>query len=212
VSDLAKAIGLIRKAEGDLREIMRSALAEERYSDLAEVAPLASILSNLLRSVEMNGTAKSSSGPAAADNSRQTVRTLSLAEKSRLIASIEKPARKNEEYPRFERDGDKLIKIGWSKKDRREYEHRVPKEIVLRVAEILRSAGDSRKTFAMDRLTPFKSSAGLKIPSYQVYLVLAWLRTLGAVQARGKDGYQVMDGRLDASHLNDAWIATTRRR
>src|SRR4051812_46307346 len=46
-------------------------------------------------------------------------------------AKAPRPSFKNrmiqDEYPRFHRRGDELVKIGWSKSDRKEYHHRAPK-------------------------------------------------------------------------------------
>src|SRR5262245_3021461 len=37
-------------------------------------------------------------------------------------------------YPQFFRRGDELVKVGWSKKDRKEYAHRAPRRAVVAVA------------------------------------------------------------------------------
>ena len=206
MTDFSKAKDLLRGAESALRDIMQAALAEERYSDLAEVAPLASALANVLQGIAAragSGNATVPSVPTAEDISGRIVRRALVARQIRPN-SREKSARR-EEYPRFEQDSDKLVKVGWSKKDQAEYEHRAPKETVFRIAEILNSTIASGKVFAMDRLMPFKNIDGSEIPSYQAYLALGWFRVLGAVQERGKEGYIVVNDKLDASHLDGAW-------
>jgi hypothetical protein len=208
MSDFIKARDLIRGAEASLLEIMRRALAEGRYCDLAEVAPLASALSNALRSSKLDGTARMPPEANKTDASRQMKRT-AFSRNSR--SPTEKAAQKGDGYPRFERDGDKLVKIGWSKKDHAEYEHRVPRKTILRVAEVLNSKSGPGKVFAMDRLLPLSNSDGSEIPSYQAYLALAWFRMLGIVEERGKEGYEVVGGALGSSRLDDAWNATQPR-
>jgi hypothetical protein len=208
MSDFSNAKDLIRGAEAGLRDIMQAALAQERYSDLAEVAPLASALSNLLQGVAAAATCGNTQIPSVAtteDTSRQIVPRALVARQSRPNSREKTAHKRDDEYPRFEQDGDKLVKVGWSKKDRAEYEHRAPKETVFRIAEILNSTIGSGKVFAMDRVMPFKNIDGSEIPSYQAYLALAWFRMLGAVQERGKEGYVVVNGKLDASRLDDAW-------
>src|SRR5207249_1622479 len=91
------------------------------------------------------------------------------------------------------------------KKDKREYEHRAPRAVVFRVAELLASSVLPGTPFAMDRLIPLKDSDGVDVPSYQVYLALAWFRSLGSVEQRGKEGYAILDGALDEVSLDQAW-------
>jgi hypothetical protein len=107
-------------------------------------------------------------------------------------------------YPRFERHGDKLVKIAWSKKDRREYEHRASAEVIFRVAELFQSDRAPATPFKMDTLMPFKTRSGAEIPSYQAYLALAWFRSLGAIEPRGENGYAIVVDNL-RSTVGDAW-------
>ena len=127
---------------------------------------------------------------------------------SEPVDALPKPVRKRRpttgEYPRFERDGDRLIKIGWSKRDERVYEHRAPRETVFVVTSAL-SSKRSKKVFTMDQVLPLNDNAGHEIPSYQAYLASAWLRSIGVVQRRGKDGYAVANGSLESSKVERLW-------
>ena len=49
---------------------------------------------------------------------------------------------------------------------------------------------------------PVPDSAGGEIPSYQVYLTLAWLRHVGAVEKKGRSGYVLRSG-LDLDAIWD---------
>jgi hypothetical protein len=113
----------------------------------------------------------------------------------------------SDEYPRFERDEEKLVKVAWSKKDRREYEHRAPHDVVNVVAASILGVGRPGKVFSMEDLMPFKTAAGAEIPSYQAYLALAWFRSLGLVEQRGKNGYAAVTGALNISAIEQAWSA-----
>jgi hypothetical protein len=49
--------------------------------------------------------------------------------------------RRDPQYPRFKREGETLVKIGWSKSDWATYEHRSPRDVLDRlVAAIKRVA------------------------------------------------------------------------
>jgi len=197
VSDLTHAVDLVRKTEYGLRDLMRQALEQHRYRDLGELAPLADTLADLVRRAESD---------AELVVVASTRSTSSLTPAPRAIPP--KPtSRPNmaDEYPRFERDRDKLVKIAWSKKDKREYEHRAPRDAVLRIAERLSSEVRPGTAFSMDQFVPFKDDVGNDIPSYQAYLALAWFRSLGSVEQRGKEGYAISDGELSAKRVEQAW-------
>jgi hypothetical protein len=108
-------------------------------------------------------------------------------------------------YPKFFREGDWLVKVAWSKKDRGEYQHKAPRRVgELLVAAIARQAQDGG-LFTSEDIFPLKDPQGGEVPSYQAYAALAWLRQAGLVQAHGRRGYTVKDhGRLPEL-LTAAW-------
>ena len=80
------------------------------------------------------------------------------------------------QYPKFVREGDNLVKIGWSKSQRAEYEHKSPKRLLAVLCESLTSANGKR--IMMDKVLPLKDPVtGSAFPDYQSYLCLAWLRS-----------------------------------
>jgi len=109
------------------------------------------------------------------------------------------------EFPKFERDGDRLVKIGWSKKDRRTYEHRAPKSVVIAVIDQIAAGVKPGRVFTMEQLMPFRDADGQDIPAYQPYLVLKWLQHVGAVKKKGKDGYVAQGGALEGSSIGSAF-------
>jgi len=97
------------------------------------------------------------------------------------------------QYPRFVREGDNLVKIGWSKSQRAEYEHKSPKRLLAVLCGSLTSANGKRIT--MDKLLPLKDPVtGSAVPDYQSYVCLAWLKSSGLVTQHGRQGYSVPKG------------------
>lgn len=96
-----------------------------------------------------------------------------------------------DEYPRFMRRGDELVKIGWSKSDHAEYQHRAPRRAVDAVVARLNSLGVKNEPFSSDDLGTLKDpKTGGVFPIYQIFVALAWLRKLRLVQQEGrKSGY-----------------------
>jgi hypothetical protein len=198
---LVTAEETISGAEVKLRGMMQTALTKQRYADVARLAPLADGLLNILR-MARNGDASSPTSVIA-----DPVRAENHAIKSDGKMG-RAPSTKNRlpepSDPRIERPGDRLVKIAWSKKDRREYEHRAAADIIFRIAELFERDRSPGVAFMMDGLMPFKTGSGADIPSYQAYLALAWFRSLGAIEPRGKDGYAVVVDNL-RTRVKSAW-------
>lgn len=189
--DLLKSLEILREAQTRLRSLMETALGEHRYGDLADIAPLAEGLANLL---------STSSGTQVDETALPVPLEKPVATKSERPS----PARKTIEYPYFLRDGDKLVKVGWTKKDKREYEHRAPKEVVFKMAAAL-NARSPGSLVTMDSLLPLTLDDATNAPSYQAYLALAWFRAEGVVVARGKEGYAFEAGALDSKNIQRLW-------
>jgi hypothetical protein len=106
----------------------------------------------------------------------------------------QRPARRprKTEYPKFLRDGDSLIKIGWSKAEKAEYEHKSPKKVVVAVGNALTTAGSKGRRFSMDKVLPLTDPEDTsELPTYQCYLSLAWMRHEGLVVQHGRQGYSL---------------------
>ena len=118
-----------------------------------------------------------------------------------------RPAASN--YPKFFRRGEELVKIGWSKKERAEYNHRAPRQAVDATIAALQKVGAKLKVFNGGALFPLGNAAtGQDVPDYQGYLALAWLTHLGIVKQHGRrSGYSLAkDGQI-ADSIDAAWAA-----
>lgn len=98
-------------------------------------------------------------------------------------------------YPRFEVQGEDLVKIGWSRSEKAEYRHRAPATAIGLVSDaISRAATESGGTFRMEDLLPIADpSSGAELPAYQAYIVVRWLREDGLVESSGRSRYIVPD-------------------
>jgi hypothetical protein len=107
------------------------------------------------------------------------------------IAQSARPHRKSS-YPKFLRDGDSLVKVGWSKSDKSEYEHKSPKKVLSALGAALINVGANGRRFSMDKVLPISDPAdGIQLPDYQSYLSLALLRENGLVIQHGRQGYSL---------------------
>jgi len=198
------ARGILAGAEASLRQLMESALREQRYSDVGEIAGLADGISRLLQGRVAAPSVSHAAPPVAAVASAPVTLSNPLPKKSGKSLKSE--------YPRFERDDDKLVKIGWSKKNKATYEHRAPREAVVAFARHLSGTVTEGKVFAVEDLLPVPDVAnGGEIPAYQVYLTLAWLQHVGAVAKKGRDGYVLRRDGLGNGTLDSFWASLPNR-
>ena len=63
----------------------------------------------------------------------------------------------------------------------------------------------------MDQILPLRKKDGSETPSYQAYLVLAWLRSLDIVERKGEGGFAVADVALDDKMLARLWDSIPKR-
>jgi hypothetical protein len=209
MSFVQQALKILGDTEASLRKLINRALAEQKYSDVALMARIADTIAHLRRGVDLDPIAsmdvrtlrRSSEGSPAEGTLPQRPQKLQRD-----------PRQLTAEFPHFARDGDKLVKIGWSKRDERVYEHRAPREIVLLTIAAISTKVKSKDIFTMDQILPLKDGAENEVPSYQAYLALAWLRSLGLVQRKGKQGYALAKQTFDDTALQRLWNSVPDRR
>jgi hypothetical protein len=114
-------------------------------------------------------------------------------------------------YPRFKREDETLVKIGWSKSDKATYEHRSPKSILQNLARRIQEVGGNGLRFTTEQLLPLHDENGAELPSYQCYLCLAWLVADGLVDRHGRQGY-TLHGPGDLNEaIEVAWQSLPKR-
>lgn len=191
---------ILNTAEVELRALMRKALTDGSYQQIASLAQLAESLSALKDSALNRPSAMTPARvPPRHSGSSGSSSNRSRRHRSRPIdgsqASSSESGKNSKAYPQFVRDGDRLVKIGWSKKRKAEYEHRAPKTFVEAVVNDLRQAADKSKKIEVEDLFPVVAESGDEVPAYQVYLAIAWLRATSAIEKKGRDGY-VLNGNM----------------
>jgi hypothetical protein len=197
---------IIKAAETAMRQLIAECLDRNDYTQIAELATLAEVLNKLRKGEHSNEPATFTASPVAA-------KAKSGARKKPTVPDRQKTFRKAGEFPRFERVQDKLVKVGWSKKNRSSYEHRVSYDAVLALTRQLAGKVSDGKIFTVDALMPVSGPADDgEIPVYQVYLIVAWLRHVGAIEKRGRDGYILRRGTLTTDRLQKLWSVIPTRK
>lgn len=200
MSTIQAARTMLRQAESSLRQLIEAALRDQRYADVAEIAALAEGLSRLLEPTSGRSPDSAQNEPAPAP----TRSPLAVAASPKQKSSRKTSSRRSG-YPRFGRDGDRLVKIGWSKKNKSEYEHRVPRSAVDAFLGKLTSTVKPGRVFEVESLLPVTDHAGDEVPAYQVYVTLAWLRDVGVIEKKGRDGYVVENSESTKRGADEHW-------
>ncbi len=112
-----------------------------------------------------------------------------------------------ETYPRFLRDGESLVKVAWSKKKRKPYEHRAPKAILEELLAAIRKRKGEGKLFEAAHVLPLPNGNGEEYPSCQPYLALTWLRQVGRIATRGRTGYVLKPGAATSENIEHLWTS-----
>ena len=181
---LQRALKLLRGADAELRELMVEAAGAGEYRELARLTEIAQQLGALAGSNDEAGSAAGPGVPAI------------------TVTAPRKPIKK---YPAFFRRDDELIRVGWSKKTRREYRQAMPHKAVEAVVAALAKCGSEKKPRAVESLRPVKDADGNEVPIYEIYNTVAWLKAEGLIRKRGRKGYVVLSvDRLEAT-IGKTW-------
>jgi len=205
---IQEARSVLADAEKSLRDLMQRELQAQRYSDLPELAGMADGLAKLASRTMSAHTEPTLEMSAQSSNTPKVAQTSPSSRKSRPKRRASKA-----DYPRFERDDDKLVKVGWSKKHRKEYEHRAPRDAVEAFARYLCGSVHEGHVFVVEELLPVPDlNSEDDVPTYQIYLALKWLQDIGAVEKKGRDGYVLRNNGLSDGVIEEFWAELPKRK
>lgn len=189
-----KAIALLEAIERQLRELVGKVAASGEYEAVLRLTAIAQSVTAVVVDARADGPPPD----------------VAPAEPPEPAATLPRGRSKGISYPRFVARNGELLKIGWSKKAKREYTHRVPRTVVDALTQKVKKVSPSKRQFATEDLLPLvESGTGNEVPEYQAYVALAFLREMGIVEKHGRQGYTVKAKRdLDAL-LESAWASVS---
>lgn len=194
MGSVQQAVNVLQEAEGHLRSLMNEEIAERRYAELPTLAGLADGLAALLGSLD---TPSPEEPPAQAGRTvtKTPARKSNPKRGGSAPASASKRAKKAPKYPYFEVDEAWIGKIGWSKKNREEYRHYAPVSAAKALAEHIDRTQEPGRVWTVEDLGDVVDlEAGEAMPSYQLYLVIAWMRSAELLTKQGRSGYVAVGG------------------
>jgi len=173
---MKQAHGILRDAEVRLCELIPRALAGRRDDEAGQLMELARLLADARCSRAKSCSAKVDTSPGKR-----------LKRKHHAKA---RKKRKASPYPKFFREGNAILKLGWSRKSGSEYGHRAPREAVLAVAARVAEVASRTRRFTVEDLGDVRMAEGDgPVSGCQVYLCIAWFRRAGLIVQHGRRGY-----------------------
>jgi hypothetical protein len=197
----------LRECESRLRGLLAEAAAAGNYDAALQLTEWARGVAGLATVRAAASTASGDfsatgyrqvDGPGDASQNARAPRTRST--RRRKKSSVHRTQRKQKAsataYPRFARFENKLVKTGWSKKAKKEYEHKAPRRVLDRLLDRLMKVRAPGEIFTTEELFPLRDNDDdSEIPSYQAYLCLAWLRNGNLVEQVGRQGYRLAESK-----------------
>jgi hypothetical protein len=199
-----RAQQIIGRAEKELAALAAEALAGLDYASANMLSSLAQRVAGTLRT---GVGSKPDSSPAALAVTPSASKSMSPVPQSTLRGGKSAGG----QYPRFKRDDETLIKIGWSKSDRATYEHKSPRSILSRLVARIIEVGSSGDRFTTEQILPLFDDDNAELPSYQAYLCLAWLVVAGLLERHGRQGYTIDVTGDFQSAVDSMWDQLPRR-
>ncbi len=184
---LQRTLKILNDSEAALAALAGEAAKEASYDVAAFLIDLAKDVANLASKgrAQLDPAARTSIQQAT--GLRATAPTITPMAYSRI-----KGRPKKGQYPKFLREGSNLVKLGWSPSEKAEYEHKSPRKTLPLLIVAISKIGSNGKRFSMDKVLPLVDPTdGNRVPDYQVYLCLAWLKTLGFLTQHGRQGYSL---------------------
>lgn len=182
----SEVVAILDTVERELLGILANAASSGDYEAIDLCRTTAAKVKILAREIGRPGVAK--------ENSLGGFRKPRSRKAKRIRTSRRTPSGKPSGYPKYEIDDGALHKVGWSKKARKEYSHRVPLDSVNEIAKDIRTCGESHGRITME-LILFDGHLRSNdcVPGYQVYVVLAFLRDREAIKPAGRGGYSISE-------------------
>src|SRR5690242_20588538 len=127
-----EAIQALGECEQRLRGLVADAINVGDYTNVLRVTELAKAVAAL--AAEGDSEEPQVGGPTARAEPMETVSSNGRAHAAALNPASSRRTASPDPYPKFFRRGNELVKVGWSKKERKEYNHRAARRSIDAVA------------------------------------------------------------------------------
>ena len=185
------AIESLERCEGEIYGLVGEAAKSRDGASVTRLNELAQKLGQLRESLTMPRALQLAvSSPQENYSTASEVETKKPSQRKR--STKRRKTGRPDGYPRFEVEGNSLVKVSWSKSKNSEYIHKAPKRVLEKLIEVLLELGGNGEVVPTDSMFPLQQG-DKEYPDYQSYLCLLWLKQNKLVIHHGREGYQVAD-------------------
>jgi hypothetical protein len=186
VDFLTRAITIIHEAESRLKDLLADAARNGDYPTVVRLAAWARTIHELGNTPNVSASTVVADHPPIKATSQLHKRGSEHSKSGQALRS------KESEYPRFFRRKDELIRMAWSKREKKEYQHKAPYSVLRTLASAMMERGAGGRVFSTDELLPVRGPAdGSEVPTYQAYVGIALLKQTGLIDQHGRRGYSI---------------------
>lgn len=179
MDSVERATAALQQAEAILRGLVSEAAASGDYTSVVQIAAWARTVADLVKDAPGQPATAPSIPPAPRSRAKD-------ASGPRRTA---RPAA--DEYPKFFRKGDQLVRIAWSKKEKKEYQHKTPYSVLKALTATMSKIGADGRVFSTDQFLPIRDADGSEVPSYQAYVGIALMKQMALIDQHGRQGYSI---------------------
>jgi len=176
-------IKVLKNAESELQKVISAAAEQGDYKKI-DVARMYAVQLKEMQADLIQDSIEEKSN-------RMTTSNIGVETKGEVV-TLKGKSKKNI-YPKYKIDHNSLVRIGWSKKDKREYSHKVSKDIYDQTIETIEKLTKTSKgPFAAEAIIDnINKESQSTIPAYQVYVVIGFLKDKDCIKQIGREGYSI---------------------
>jgi hypothetical protein len=179
MNTLDRGSNLLQETEAKLRTLVSEAAASGDYATVVQMASWARTISELLNRKLVEKVSRVPNVQHAAQNGAKGPRQASLAKRGQRS------------YPLFFRQGDQIIRIAWSKSEKKEYRHKAAYTILQALAKSMAEKGTDGRVFATEQFLPVRDAQNGEVPNYQAYVGISLFKQVGLIDQHGRQGYSI---------------------
>jgi hypothetical protein len=171
-----RASDLLRETEAKLRGLVSEAASSGDYTSVVQITAWARAVSELVnKNSAKNKTPLQENGKGVKHNGR----------------SARSSHRPHKAYPQFYRQGEELIRLAWSRREKKEYRHKTPHWALRALIKAIAARGAEGRVFSTDEFLPIQDGAEGVVPNYQAYVGISLLKQTGLIDQHGRQGYSI---------------------
>lgn len=180
---LEQAITLLSDMEAKLRALLSTAASAGDYTNVVQMASWARTISELIKETAIEAKKPTNHTNSAQPNGKAAKRAGPRGRSSHHHVQTS--------YPQFFRQGDQLVRIAWSKREKKEYRHKAPLFVLRALAKAMADKGVDGRVFSTDQLLPIPETDNGEVPNYQAYVGISMFKQTGLIDQHGRQGYSI---------------------